>query len=189
MHIAYRLLPASIPMICLLLFCLDCQGEHGLWQHFFFLISGMADNFDLCECIYNQEASMQRLLSVLRQSQAYCNDVLCQSDPSNPLTDDSGSQLYTSVFAVCAWALAMAGVYAYRTIRQRGSNASVKPRPSEVNQPRALMFILIDSHRLYWFNYSVSPCAWLPPIEMPRVSTNPWNHIQRIYNDPLYDKS
>ncbi|PBC26150.1 small integral membrane protein 14 [Apis cerana] len=38
----------------------------------------MADEgFDLCECIWNHEFAMQRLLSILRQSQNYCTDNEC----------------------------------------------------------------------------------------------------------------
>nr|CDS31729.1 Uncharacterised protein family CD034 YQF4 [Hymenolepis microstoma] len=60
---------------------------------------------------------MQRLLNMLRQSQSYCNDVMCQTDPSSPLADQSDNSFTTPVLVMCAWAVAMAGVYAYRTFR------------------------------------------------------------------------
>ena len=38
----------------------------------------MADGgFDPCECIFNHEMAMRRLLSLLRSSQSYCNDNEC----------------------------------------------------------------------------------------------------------------
>ncbi|XP_015594315.1 small integral membrane protein 14 isoform X1 [Cephus cinctus] len=33
--------------------------------------------FDPCECIWSHELAMQRLLSILRQTQAYCTDNEC----------------------------------------------------------------------------------------------------------------
>lgn len=90
----------------------------------------MGDNFDPCECIYNHESNMQRLLNMLRQSQRYCNDIMCQTDPSNPLTDQSGSSLATPVLFMATWAVAMAGVYAYRYFRN--GQGSGKPDRFEV---------------------------------------------------------
>merc|ERR1711981_743361 len=41
----------------------------------------MADGgWDPCECIFNHEMAMRRLLSLLRQSQAYCTDSECTQD-------------------------------------------------------------------------------------------------------------
>ena len=41
-------------------------------------VSKMADGgFDPCECIFNHEMAMRRLLSLLRQSQSYCTDNEC----------------------------------------------------------------------------------------------------------------
>lgn len=36
-----------------------------------------AGGFDPCECIFNHEMAMRRLLSLLRQSQSYCTDEEC----------------------------------------------------------------------------------------------------------------
>jgi len=45
----------------------------------------MADggDFDPCECIFNHEMAMRRLLSLLRQSQAYCTDSECMQVSQN----------------------------------------------------------------------------------------------------------
>ena len=40
----------------------------------------MADGFDPCECIFNHEMAMRRLLSLLRGSQSYCTDNECLQD-------------------------------------------------------------------------------------------------------------
>ena len=41
----------------------------------------MADGgFDPCECIFNHEMAMRRLLSLLRSSQSYCTDNECLQD-------------------------------------------------------------------------------------------------------------
>ncbi|TRY72118.1 hypothetical protein TCAL_00278 [Tigriopus californicus] len=40
--------------------------------------------FDPCECIFNHEMAMRRLLSLLRQSQSYCTDNECLQDGGLP---------------------------------------------------------------------------------------------------------
>lgn len=42
------------------------------------------DGFDLCECIWGHELSMNRLLSLLRQSQSHCTDTECFVDANQP---------------------------------------------------------------------------------------------------------
>lgn len=96
------------------------------------LILDMADDFDPCECIYNHETSMRRLLTMLRQSQAYCNDVVCQSEQSSPLMNQSNSSIPASFFVFFAWILAVVGVLAFRAFRQGSASGSNKPGPTEV---------------------------------------------------------
>ncbi|KAH9283193.1 Small integral membrane protein 14 [Echinococcus granulosus] len=95
----------------------------------------MSGDFDPCECIYNHETSMQRLLTMLRQSQAYCNDVICQSDLSNPFASQSDSQISSSFFVFFAWILVIASVLAFRTCRQGSASGSDKPGPAGNNDP------------------------------------------------------
>jgi hypothetical protein len=63
----------------------------------------MADGgFDPCECIYSHEAAMQRLLTMLRQGQAYCTDTDC-TDP--PLSNVPGPSPTDPTFMMMAlWA-------------------------------------------------------------------------------------
>ena len=41
---------------------------------------GDQGGFDPCECIFNHEMAMRRLLSLLRSSQTYCTDNECLQD-------------------------------------------------------------------------------------------------------------
>ncbi|XP_049762929.1 small integral membrane protein 14 [Schistocerca nitens] len=48
------------------------------------------DGADLCECLCSHELAMRRLLSLLRQSQAYCTDNECfQELPGGPPTNSN----------------------------------------------------------------------------------------------------
>jgi len=40
----------------------------------------MADEFDPCECVFNQFGSMQRLLAMMRDGQSHCTDSECTDD-------------------------------------------------------------------------------------------------------------
>ena len=42
-----------------------------------FKMADGAGGFDPCECIFNHEMAMRRLLSLLRQSQSYCTEEEC----------------------------------------------------------------------------------------------------------------
>ena len=44
------------------------------------------NNFDPCECIWSHEMAMRRLLSLLRQSQAYCTDNECLNECKYPFS-------------------------------------------------------------------------------------------------------
>ncbi|VDM16851.1 unnamed protein product [Hydatigera taeniaeformis] len=95
----------------------------------------MSDDFDPCECIYNYELSMQRLLSMLRQSQAYCNDVYCQSNPPNSDLNLNDNSVSASFLVFFAWILAVAGILAFRGLRRGNSNGFNKPGPARNNDP------------------------------------------------------
>ncbi|XP_044015422.1 small integral membrane protein 14-like isoform X2 [Aphidius gifuensis] len=58
------------------------------------------EGFNVCECISNFEM-MQRLLSLLRQSQAYCTDNECLSLSRLPAPEENGDFLMIGMaFAV-----------------------------------------------------------------------------------------
>jgi len=45
---------------------------------------GDEGGFDPCECVWGHEMAMRRLLSLLRQSQAYCTDTECFQNVIGP---------------------------------------------------------------------------------------------------------
>ncbi|XP_050433031.1 uncharacterized protein C34C12.4 [Adelges cooleyi] len=70
----------------------------------------MSDN-DPCECFWNHELSMQRLISLLRQSQSACTDIDCL-DPVQRLDtpgasngEDTNFILLTGVWVIVALVL------------------------------------------------------------------------------------
>nr|XP_012560543.1 small integral membrane protein 14 [Hydra vulgaris] len=51
-------------------------------------------SFDPCECIFSPAAAMQRLISLLRNSQSYCTDEQCFGTPPGPGSNaDTGVHL------------------------------------------------------------------------------------------------
>ncbi|CAG5089319.1 Similar to Smim14: Small integral membrane protein 14 (Rattus norvegicus) [Cotesia congregata] len=89
----------------------------------------MADeSFDVCECIWNHNA-MQRLLSLLRQSQAACTDNECFNLTNLP-GPEGGQQNSDFLFIGIAF-VAMTLMYLFRPNSLRQSYAdNVKPRNS-----------------------------------------------------------
>ncbi|KAK1133899.1 hypothetical protein K0M31_011685 [Melipona bicolor] len=86
---------------------------------------------DLCECLWSHEFAMQRLLSILRQSQSYCTDNECfsMSQLPGPRDDSLPSNFFMTTLLVIAFAIFM---YAFRpnSLRQ-SSNDTVKDRDNE----------------------------------------------------------
>nr|VZI52394.1 unnamed protein product [Spirometra erinaceieuropaei] len=89
--------------------------------------------FDPCECIFNHESSMQRLLNMLRQSQAYCSDVSCTNDMNELRQGDAGGM--SMVFGLLfAWILITFSMFVYRAT-QRGVGDANKPDRSHNPEP------------------------------------------------------
>jgi len=71
----------------------------------------MADggDFDPCECIFNHEMAMRRLLSLLRQSQGYCTDNECFQDglpgPENAQGADSSFMMFAGLWMMMAFVM------------------------------------------------------------------------------------
>ncbi|XP_026329319.1 small integral membrane protein 14 [Hyposmocoma kahamanoa] len=71
----------------------------------------MADEMDPCECLWNHEMAMRRLISLLRQGQSYCTDSDClEQMPSLPAPQSAGNS-FLLMFLTLALAVAM---YAFR---------------------------------------------------------------------------
>jgi len=65
--------------------------------------------FDPCECLFNHEMAMRRLLSLLRSNQGYCTDSECFQDglpgPENPQGADNNFLMFSMVWMVMAVAM------------------------------------------------------------------------------------
>lgn len=99
---------------------------------------------DPCECIWSQEMAMRRLLSLLRQSQAYCVDNECLEEMPGGLPNTQGGSNSILLMAICWLAVALV-LYFLRpaSLRNRGdtkrrdtgfgSNGSPPSPPPAIN--------------------------------------------------------
>lgn len=90
------------------------------------------EGFDLCECLWNHDMAMRRLLSILRQTQAYCTDNECLNVSRLP---GPRSALPTSDFLmICLVFGLIAFMYALRprSLRRLGTN-NTKIQGNDVN--------------------------------------------------------
>jgi len=88
----------------------------------------MADGgFDPCECIFNHEMAMRRLLSLLRQSQSYCTDNEC-TDGSLPGPSESGPS-DSFLMMTMIWAVLAIVLYLFRpsSLRNQGDQKPSQP--------------------------------------------------------------
>lgn len=85
------------------------------------------DNYDFCEYVYNplmrQYQAMMRLMSMLRDSQADCNDIQCftNEDPSNPMSVNLGaSSSFANLIPVLfIWAVFVFALFMFRPASMR----------------------------------------------------------------------
>ena len=85
----------------------------------------MADEMDPCECLWNHEMMMRRLISLLRQGQSYCTDSECLEQlPGLPRAESAGNS-FLVMFAMMALAVAM---YMMRPRRNQIQDVA-KPAP------------------------------------------------------------
>ncbi|KAL0894161.1 hypothetical protein ABMA27_014193 [Loxostege sticticalis] len=86
----------------------------------------MADEMDPCECLWNHELAMRRLISLLRQGQSYCTDSECLDElPGMPAAAGAGNS-FLVMFLMMALAMLM---YAMRPRRNQIQDAA-KPGPN-----------------------------------------------------------
>jgi len=94
----------------------------------------MADGgFDPCECIWNHEHAMQRLINLLRNSQDTCTDNQCLQElpgPQGGLPSDGGSMMW---MMMVGWLVVATALFLLRppSLRSRGDE---KPLPSAHDQ-------------------------------------------------------
>lgn len=63
--------------------------------------------FDPCECIWGHEMAMRRLISLLRQSQAYCTDNECFQNVIGPQNQNQNIDSVLFMTLMFAFALLM----------------------------------------------------------------------------------
>eukprot|EP00117_Sycon_ciliatum_P002325 scpid79809/ scgid7602/ Uncharacterized protein C4orf34 homolog len=85
----------------------------------------MADGgFDPCECVFNKERAMQRLLSMISTGQSQCTDSQCLPDGSSgPLNQigDSGSPM---MWMMLLWMVVAVLLFLMRPKSLRGGKGS-----------------------------------------------------------------
>ncbi|KAJ9592273.1 hypothetical protein L9F63_001169 [Diploptera punctata] len=87
------------------------------------------DGFDPCECIWSHEMAMRRLLSLLRQSQAYCTDTECFEELPGNLPSPRGIENSFFIMALC-W-IAFALILFFMRPNSLQARDDVKPRDNE----------------------------------------------------------
>ena len=95
----------------------------------------MADGgFDPCECIFNHEMAMRRLLSLLRSSQTYCTDNECLQDgmPGPGQTEGTSDNF---MMMMIGWMLMAAVMFFLRPNSMRNNSAEGKPS-GEISKPK-----------------------------------------------------
>ncbi|CAI5446273.1 unnamed protein product [Caenorhabditis angaria] len=94
---------------------------------------------DPCECFFNQEAAVQRLLAILRNSQSLCTDSECLPDGLAGGSGDQTIMLWTLLWTVLAMGLYFMRPNSMRSgaERQRNNEEAIleKPTSSSNDQP------------------------------------------------------
>ena len=100
----------------------------------------MADGgFDPCECIFNHEMAMRRLLSLLRSSQTYCTDNECLQDgmPGPGQTEGTSDNF---MMMMIGWMLMAAVMFFLRPNSMRNNSAEGKPSGEIFNSQKNWFF-------------------------------------------------
>ena len=101
----------------------------------------MADGgFDPCECIFNHEMAMRRLLSLLRSSQTYCTDNECLQDglPGPGQTDGTSDNF---MMMMIGWMLMAAVMFFLRPNSMRNNSTEGKPS-GVISKVKKMIFCL-----------------------------------------------
>jgi hypothetical protein len=91
----------------------------------------MADGgMDPCECIWNHEMAMQRLMNLLRNSQSFCSDNECIQDGGPSVGDSvSAGGFSTMMLVMFGWLIVATALFLLRPSSLR-RNPDQKPSPS-----------------------------------------------------------
>ncbi|KAG1681847.1 Small integral membrane protein 14 [Nymphon striatum] len=93
------------------------------------------EEFDPCECYWNHESAMRRLLGLLRGSQSYCTDNECFGELPGP--EDSPPQNNPVFLLVLAWMAVAFLLFFMRpaSLRNRGDVKPANDNQGPNNQP------------------------------------------------------
>ncbi|CAH0721896.1 unnamed protein product, partial [Brenthis ino] len=92
----------------------------------------MGDEMDPCECLWNHELAMRRLISLLRQGQSYCTDNECLDElPGLPPASSAGNS-FLMMFLMMVLAVAM-----YMMRPRRNQIQDAKPVPNSQDRDGA----------------------------------------------------
>ena len=98
------------------------------FRHWIDIELKMADGgFDPCECIFNHEMAMRRLLSLLRSSQSYCTDNECLQD-GLPGPGEGNSSPDNFMMMMVGWLLMAMMMYFLRPSSMRNNSTEGKPQ-------------------------------------------------------------
>jgi hypothetical protein len=96
----------------------------------------MADgNFDPCECVWNHEMAMQRLMNLLRNSQSYCTENECIQDMPGPQGDPSSMGFNMMMIMMVGWLVIATALFLLRPASLRRSGDG-KPNNSSGGNDR-----------------------------------------------------
>jgi hypothetical protein len=95
----------------------------------------MADGgFDPCECIWNHENAMRRLMNLLRDSQSYCTDNECVQDMPGPQgTPADGG--FSMLMIMMGWLVVATALFLMRPNSLRNSGDMKPANPGGGNPP------------------------------------------------------
>ncbi|XP_045785629.1 small integral membrane protein 14 [Maniola jurtina] len=96
----------------------------------------MGDEMDPCECLWNHELAMRRLISLLRQGQSYCTDSDCIDQlPGLPAPPESAGNSFLVMFLVMALAVAMYMMRPRRNQIQDAAKPTANPQDRDGAPP------------------------------------------------------
>ncbi|XP_029637526.1 small integral membrane protein 14 [Octopus sinensis] len=87
-------------------------------------------HFDPCECIWNHENAMRRLIQILRTSQSHCtNDQCLQEMPSLPEGPDG--DFSSMMFITLGWIVIATALFLLRPASLRNTSSMKSDRRSD----------------------------------------------------------
>jgi len=87
----------------------------------------MADGgFDPCECVWNHESAMQRLMNLLRNSQSFCTDNQCPQELPGPNGETPEGGMSTMMFMM-GWVVVATALFLLRPRSLRRERGDMKP--------------------------------------------------------------